>query len=719
MNDRMTYEKRLDILRETKARQTQEKIDKKGRTLDLDDRGYHVAPDDFDFRPVSNHESGGFFGPRACSENYRRLLECHPVYIDPLSSLAGSWVAMMQDYREPLWNPDFDYSFLQEEHKKYGLIHGIGAVHHFIPDLDIGFRLGWKGILEKIRFYRESIGNYHMDFYDALENCVLGIQDFIQRHADAAQEAAGKEKDPVLKKNLENMAAVNRKLVSDPPSTFLEVLQWMTWFILVSNIYNGGGSAVGAIDKILEPYYSRDTAAGILDDEEAVFHIACLFLKDNVYSQIGGTDENGNDRTNKISFLVLEAINKLKIPNSTCLRVHEGLDPKLLNRAVNILFEDRTATPNFIGDKAQVEGFMKNGYPRKLAVERVKVGCHWCVIPGREYTLNDCVEVNFAAVFETALREMMSDDNIEPGVEELWRIFSKHLKRAVEVIAEGMDFHLEHMHQVYPELVIDLLCYGPIEKGLDATHGGVEFYNMCIDGAGLAVVADSFGALEQRIEKENRLTWKEMMEYLDNDYKDAEDIRLMLSNTPRYGSGGSLADEYAVRVSKTFTRFVKERPTPAGRNMIPGLFSWSNTIPLGKQVGATPNGRHAYAPISHGANPNPGFKEAGAMTAMATAIASVQCSYGNTVPIQLEVDPIMASTEEGIEKIESFIKAYCNDMGGTLMNINILNKEKILAAHKDPSLFPDLIVRVTGFSAYFAALSEKFRQLVVDRIIRG
>lgn len=719
MSENLTYNERLEMLREAKFRQTQEKIEKFGRTMDVDDRGNTVEPEGFHFEPVPNHDCGGFFGPRASGENFRSLVEAHPVYIDPASSLAGGWITMLLNYRNPLWNPDFDYSHLHEEQKKYGLIHGIGAVHHFLPDLGIGLKSGWKEILDKIRLNRESIGSYHMDFYDGLEQCVLAIQDFIQRHADAAQEASEKEERPELKENLEAMAGINRKLVNEPPSTFLEALQWITWYMLASNMYNGGGAAIGAIDELLKPYYDKDVSDGILDDEEAIFHLACLMVKENIYCQIGGTDKDGNDRSNKISFLVLEALYRLKIPNSTCLRVHEGLNPELLYKAVKILFEDRKGTPNFLGDKATVEGFMKNGYPRELAATRYKVGCHWCCIPGREYTLNDCIEINFVAVFDVAFKEMMSENSANPSTAELWLRFEKHLKRAVEVIAEGMDFHLEHMHQVFPELLIDLLCYGPIEKGLDATHGGVEFYNMCIDGAGLAVVADSFGALEQRIEKEGHISWQELADYLAADFKDAENIRLMLSNTPRYGSGGSRADKYAVRISKTFTRLVKERPTPKGRNMIPGLFSWANTIPLGKSLGATPNGRHAFAPISHGANPIPGFKEGGALTAMATAIASVQCAYGNTAPIQLEIDPILANNEEGIEKIISFIKAYCNDMGGTLMNINILDKEKILDAHKDPSRYPDLIVRVTGFSAYFATLSEKFRQLVVDRIIEG
>ena len=105
----------------------------------------------------------------------------------------------------------------------------------------------------------------------------------------------------------------------------------------------------------------------------------------------------------------------------------------------------------------------------------------------------------------------MTDSSVTPSVAELWERYQKHLRRAVEVIAESIDFHLEHMHEVFPELLLDLFCYGPVEKGLDASHGGVEFYNLCVDGASLATVADSFAALEQRIEKENRLTWQEMI----------------------------------------------------------------------------------------------------------------------------------------------------------------------------------------------------------------
>jgi pyruvate-formate lyase len=139
---------------------------------------------------------------------------------------------------------------------------------------------------------------------------------------------------------------------------------------------------------------------------------------------------------------------------------------------------------------------------------------------------------------------------------------------------------------------------------------------------------------------------------------------------------------------------------------------------MGRMLGATPNGRHAWTPISFGANPDPGFASGGAPTALANAVASVQCGYGNAAPVQMDIDPLLASDEAGQPALEALIRGHFA-MGGTLMNINVLNKEKILEAHADPASHPDLIVRVTGFASYFILLSPEFRQLTVDRIISG
>jgi formate C-acetyltransferase len=187
----------------------------------------------------------------------------------------------------------------------------------------------------------------------------------------------------------------------------------------------------------------------------------------------------------------------------------------------------------------------------------------------------------------------------------------------------------------------------------------------------------------------------------------------MMKNIPHYGCGGSRADAWAARVSQTFTRTVKAQPTE-GFILVPGLFSWVSNIAMGKALRATPNGRRAGEPISHGANPDPGFRSDGAPTALAVAVAAVQPGYGNAAPLQIELDPRLA--RPAADQVASLIQSHF-DLGGTQINLNVLDKRKVIEAHCDPSKYPDLIVRLTGFSVYFASLSPEFRQMVVDRIL--
>ncbi len=733
----LTFAERLESLRETKMRHTQEKWEHIG-SMDFDDHALILPPPESrktvqvisgsgvpitdillkEFELEPNHPSGGIFGPRTHGSNFRRLLEIHPLYIDPMSALAGGFSVNFLSYRDPAWNPDFDYSYLEPDQKKYKLLHGIGAVQHFCQDLTIGFQLGWGGLLDKIRHFRTvNIDDEAQALYDGLEDVIYGMQSWIGRHAKEANRRAHLEKNPVLRDNLETVAAINTKLIDQPPGTFREAIQWMAWYQMAGKMYNQSGS-LGRIDQLLYPYYRQDKDSGHLDDEEAIFYLACHFIQDTSYSQLGGPDGERDETSNDLSFLVLEAVHRLKIPANVGVAVGKNSNPDLLRRGVEILFQDKTGIPKFLGVDNTSAGFARNGYPLELGRERAYSGCQWTAIPGREYTVNDCVKINLAAVFEVALDDMMATSDGAPSAERLWECFTTHLRKAVYTTAQSLDFHMDHMYNVYPELFLDLLCHGPIERGRDASHGGVEFYNLGIDAAGLATVADSFAALEQRLDWEQRMSWARFMDILHSNWQgqDGEKARMMMKSIPRYGSGGSRADEYGQRIADCFTRLVTEKPTPNGFKMIPGIFSWAATILLGQDVGPTPNGRFDKAPISHGPNPDPGFRKDGAPTALAVSVARVQPGYGNTAPLQIELDPGAAQGEEGIRRVTDFIKSHF-ELGGTQININVVDKQKILDAHQDPSKYPDLVVRVTGFSAYFGSLSPEFRQIVVDRIL--
>lgn len=724
----LTYEQRITHLRAQKEEQTQEKLRRNHAYMDEDDYGSVPPPEDFHLEIEYNDpEHATFYGAELWARNFRRLLEAHPVWVDPQDALAGRWMFILQRLRpfeSAVSNhnmemaPVFDYSDLKPLQEKYGIIPGIGKMHHFAPDYQIGLRLGWGGIQEKVAECRKNHSEAAW-LYDAEEEVLLGIRSWMGRTVAHIREMEKAETDPQLRRNLQEMALANEHILTGPPQTFREACQWIAWFNMLNRTYNRAGAGT-QMDVTLQPYYERDKAAGILTYEEAQFILACLFINDPTYYQIGGPAPDGADMTSALSFLILEAAHMAKTSVNLTIRVHEKLNPRLLRRGVEILLEDRKACPRFSGDASLVEGFMRNGYSRELACRRIAVGCHWMSLPGLEYTLNDLIKINFAKVMEVALDEYMSAPRAERSTEELYDLFLRHLHIARDCVARGIDFHLSHQYLNAPELMLNLFCHGPLEKGLDASNGGMPYYNICVDGAAIGTVADSFAALEQRIEREKRLDWDTVIQALHTNFQGETGsyIQEMLHASERFGYGGSLGDKWAVRLSHDFSEMIHKERTPGGVLMIPGLFSWANTINLGREVGATANGRYAGEPISHGANPHPGFRKDGALTALSTAVASVQCGYGNTAPMQLELSPSVADGENAVDIVEAMLKTHFA-MGGTLVNINVMDKGILLDAYDHPEKYPDLIVRVTGFTAYFIALSPEFRKMIVDRVITG
>jgi formate C-acetyltransferase len=710
------YNERLAALKKQKEIHTQEKIKYYGST-DEDDYGKIVPPEGAVFEPIYNDVANkNFYGAKAWADNFAKLMDMHPVYVDKRDAIAGKWMYLLQNYRACDMAEEFDYSHLKAEQELYDITSGIGKMHHFAGDYTIGLGLGFGGLLDKVRRYKSQYGPEKAEFYESEEKVITAIQRWIIRTCEQIESLISAEKDKVYKQNLKEMLEVNRAVVNAPPKTFRQACQWMAWFNMASRTYDRDGAGC-QLDVILKHFYENDKNNGRIDGEDAIFIVACLLINDPQYYQISGPGEKGEDVTNELSYLILEAAHRIKIATNLTIRVHEKLDNKLYDTGVRNLITDKTGCPRFSGDDALVKGFMKNGYSLSEARQRIAVGCNWMSLQGREYTLNDTVKINFAKVFEVALNEMMECSEIH-NTAMLFDLFAKHLKKAVLCTAKGLDFHLAHQWENAPELMLNLMCHGTIEKGLDASNGGVQYYNMCIDGAGLATVADSFAALEQRIETEHKIEYSDLANAIISNYEgvSGERIRLLMKNSDRYGKGNSYGDRWALKISRLFTKLVKNGTTPKGRNMIPGLFSWSHTVAMGKKVHATPNGRRDFEPISHGANPDPGFRRDGAATAMAKAIAKVQPAYGNTAPFQLELDPQTMDLDETVKNIGALMKGHF-DLGGTLININIVDAKKIRKAHKNPELYPDLVVRVTGFTAYFATLSEEFRQLVVDRLI--
>lgn len=361
-----TYQQRIDTLRKTKSEHTVTKVALFG-PYDTDDHGYIPWTEPIPFEPVPSHPSGGCWGIAAIGASFRRWLEAHPLYIHPMSSLAGAWVRKGipgvggpavrppdgngQGTTEPApgiprnWKPEDRVQHLTDQFERYNVYNtGMGSANHLSPDMSIGLELGWGGLLAKVRHYRDLNRPIDTSFYDGEEVLILGVQHWIRRHVDLANKMAEAETNPLIRENLLAIAGVNEWLVEGAPRTLREACQFLVWFQCVDRMWALGG-ALGQLDELLLPFYEADLAAGRESDESVVWHLASLFFNDPHYSQIGGQAPAGRDLTSPMSFLILEAMHRLRTPSNITLRVHEGMDRCLLRRAVEYICEDGTAWP--------------------------------------------------------------------------------------------------------------------------------------------------------------------------------------------------------------------------------------------------------------------------------------------------------------------------------------------------------------------------------------
>jgi len=708
------YTQRINQLHEDKLKINEVKMKQIGQ-LDFDDWGFIHYPD-FKFEAKPNHPSGIVYGSVAIGEHLRRFFNEIPKYINKNSALAGAWVGPLQNYINIGIVPEDQPKELFEVWEKYDTKPGFGGMNHCAGDITIGLKLGWEGILNKIKYYREFNSPANTAFYNGEEQVVLGMMEWIAALAQEAKKMAEMETEENTRINLLEIAKMNEWLVNNAPRTLKEACQFIAHFQTLDRTYFVGG-ALDQLDEVLRPFYEKDVSDGVLTDEQAVWYVASMFFNDTHYSQIAGlTPDGSRDMTSRMSFIILDAMHYLRIPINVALRVHDKVNPVLLKRSLEYTLEDGTGV-DYSCNIGCEQGYVKNGVPIQLARMRAKIGCNWTAIPGREYPLQDVTRCNLGFALYYATQDLRQG---ERSMDRLFERFCYHVKIIVDSIKAGYDKHYEVIGRNRPEMVYNLFMHGPIERGLNCSEGGVDILNFNIDGVGLATVSDSFAAIEQRIVVEKRITWDDLFEVLDNNYEGAENIRLMMKNIKRLGAPDSLAENWGVKIRDYYVWCCKNQGTPKYHlPIIPGMFSHGNIGELGSKLSATPNGRKAGGPISHSNEPDPGFAlgiNTFSPTLKASAVALLQPGYGNSAPLHLDIDADMISKQGGIDALVSLIHTH-NQMGGTLINLNCLTKKKLLEAHEDPQKHPDLIVRVTGYSAFFASLSKEYRQQIIDRFL--
>jgi formate C-acetyltransferase len=627
----------------------------------------------------------------------------------------------------------------------------ISKIHVSVPNFKKVLDYGLNHIIREAEEELKSLRYFSTEdvekklFLEAAIIALRSIIRFASRFADLAEKMAAEEHDPMRKKELQRIAETCRWVPANPPRNFYEALQ-SYWFIyLVHNPSNVMG--MGRFDQLMYPFYKRDKEAGRITDEEVLALLCELRIKDmELFSTfitkekrtqfsgfakwhnmvIGGVTPDGRDATNELTYLILEAAKIVKTPHHTItLRVHDGTPEELMLKALEVV-KTGIGMPAFVGDKSYIETLLLNGVPIELARDYAIAGCLDVAIPGLIHRVS--------ATFFASLKvlEIFMNGGLDPRTGVKIGPFEVDVER----IETFEDFY-EKFKQYYDYFVslwvecINLTCWAwsktwmhVIEAALlegNIKHGKTFYeyrlpYNMAavMYPVGLINVANSLAAIKKLVFEERRITMRQLKEALAANWRGYEDIRRMCLRAPKYGNDDDYVDQIAKDLYKLHADLAQKYDFIFGGKVLPAGISITSMWTAGEITGATPDGRFAGEVTADGTHsPQQGTDVNGPTAVIKSASKLDQTRYLCTL-LNMKFHPSALKTTEDLKKLSVLIKTYFS-LGGKHVQFNVVSKETLLDAQRNPEKYQDLIVRVAGYSAYFTQLSKQVQDDIIRR----
>ncbi len=578
---------------------------------------------------------------------------------------------------------------------------------------------------------------------------VKGLAD---KYAQEAERLAEKETDPGRKTELNEMARMTRKVPWNPPETFWEAVQalWFThMLVMCSESYPGPGLSPGRVDQYLHPYYQRDLAAGKLTREFAREILQCWFIKHNYaydfmgrigpnqginsgFGQlitIGGHGPNGEDLSNDLTWLLLEVIDEMNLlepkPN---IRLHPDTPEPVLLKVAEMLTKSQGSPFLMNFDPISEKALRWAGYPFERLWDYAPVGCLENTLQGCERAGTVDANLNLAKAVELVMfngrdQRLKLRIGARTGNPERFQnfnqFFSAYKRQLLALIDRILDSECQadavrsrFENTPYLSALVD----GCAEKGKDVSAGGPEFNFITVEGISLATAVDSLAAVKSLVFDQKRITMKELRAALRKNYEGYEPIRQMLINrAPKFGNDDEIADQIAFELNKFFSEQVFQRVSPAtGRRFRAGYLSWNYWILYAAATSATPDGRKRGTYLSNGVCPVTGAHHQGP-----TSVARSVSKLGfETVPnggsLTLSFNPSLVKGDLGKRILAGFLRAFTRE-GGSALQVNMIDPETLRCAQKNPEPYQNLLVRVTGYNAYFTSLGKEMQDEIIAR----
>lgn len=583
-----------------------------------------------------------------------------------------------------------------------------------------------------------------------LESVVLTsetMRAFSERFAGLARDQAASAVDASRREELEAIAAACERVPWRPARSFAEAVQalWFTQNAAIISYGAGSGITPGRVDQLLYPYYAADLAAGALTREHALRLVEELIIKlnDNVVIwpdmggvelnhlgsdveniTIGGVDRAGDDATNELSWLFVEAIENTRLATTASFRISNKTPPEFLHRVVKL--HERTNSPAFLNDETSIPALMNDGYALEAARDYCLVGCVEPSGNGDTFGATGGTKVYFPAALDLVLHrgrtgffdQQDGPDTGDPrsfrSFEALLSAFFVQLEHMVKKVTEATRLRDAIWAERFHNPLISCTIDGCVENAKDMTQGGARYNFGAVGGGGLGTVVDALATLRSLVFERHNLTMDEVLAALDQNFRGHAELRARLLSGPRFGNDDPEVDELARRIVARFCQMVRAEPTVTGGHFKASLISYGLNVYEGALEPASPDGRQAGAPISNSMSPSNGAERKGPTAALSSLarIDQTQIGYGNSVNLRLPIG--LLGSDKGVESVAHLVRGYFAQ-GGFHVQFNATDAETLRAAQLRPEDFPNLIVRVSGYSAYFTRLGRQIQDDIIAR----
>lgn len=599
-----------------------------------------------------------------------------------------------------------------------------GQTGHCELRTDKLFARGIDGLLEDIGEHKENHGDEHRDVFQSFCTALRGMSTMVEdaaRPVECAIDTAGSER----RAELEEIRESCQRIAHEPPQTFRDAIQ-LIWFMQIGVMVGDSVGLVcsGRLDRRLADFYRKDLQAGRITRERARELIEGIYFLTNDFwprggafsVMVGGRDSDGDDITNDLSHLCLEAIRRTNLVYPTVgVCWHEGTPEALTSLAVKLISEGHTQ-PAFFNDEVVQKGLQSYGVPPEEACDYLNSTCVEISTCGSSNIWVASPYFSLCGILMDHIADIAQTGNRPVTYDEFVSSYCDRLGGEIEEAVRRQNGYREERRLYGRKPIQSVFTADCIERGRDIDDGGARYNWVECSFVGLANLVDSLKVIEEEVYGGQEFTFSGLKEVLDSNFAGHEALRQKFLNLhPKYGLNDPDVDAEIRRIMGFITsECANHKMRPGDAHFVPGTFCWVMHQRLGAECGATPDGRRAGTPFADGAGPAQGREKLGPTAAIQSVTSWDHTPLIGGSAFNMKFNKSLFDSPAAARNLRELILTFLRQ-GGFETQINVVDNAALRKAVEEPESYRDLVVRIGGYTDYFTRLNLEMQQEIIER----